>query len=132
VAYLCTLIFASSVLLISASSLVLQDLFAAIVNDDPVWFAYSDEHYVFSLSDVPASVLTETARFLPAAFTPKRRNRGEAVIALLAHFLRMRAELTLLNDQSLSERHPPCITQPLPSVCRLLVISGYLEAYPEP
>jgi hypothetical protein len=66
------------------------------------------------------------AFFLPH-FAPKRRNRGEAVIALLAHFSRMRAELTLLNDQSLFERCLPCITQPLPSISRLPVISGYLE-----
>jgi hypothetical protein len=72
----------SSALLIShmSSSLALQNLLPTIVNDDPVWFTYSDEHYIFSLSHTCQPPFSQMQH---AFFLPHSHLRGETAVSVL-------------------------------------------------
>jgi len=102
-------------------------LYATVASDDPAWFFFPDVHYSMSLSDLPAPVVIEASRQLPAAFVPKKRTRPESVKSLLSHFCCLRAELGAAPNEALFARCLPFIKRPLPSVPHLCVISGYIE-----
>ena len=113
---------------VSASdSSTVSECFRRVVEDDPPWLFYSNEHHEFMLSTLTVPVLREAS--LGIVSVPRhQRNKASFIASILHHFAQHRATIIALSFpdlvvhlHSLVERLPPDISNQ-----RLPLITAYI------
>lgn len=110
----------------SVSEALLRTL-PAVINTDPAWFGSSEAHLTTSLTDLPASIIVDAARHLPAPYACKRCACKPAQAALLSHYSHVQAQLSSLADADLYSLCLPALQSQCSTISQYTVICCYLD-----